>query len=223
MSEEQIDFSELNIAIGQSIEALPQSAGTKEFTEVLVIGGIPGEALIITATPDGIFPKMSEGETVIFKIALADGIALFTAQVLFISDVPAFMVYLDFPVKAKFRRIRNATRVKVTLPVLASNMDNKAMSGCAGRIKDISTTGAGLEMYEPLGEEGHRIVIKGKFNVGDIQRILSIDAVIRLKKQIDPKTIFYGIEFLESDENDLLVLFGFIFNAMSFGKIQKIR
>lgn len=223
MSEEQISFSELNIGIGQSLEALPKSAGTKEFTQVLVIGAIPGEAIIITAMPSGVFPKMSEGETVIFRIALADGIALFSAQVLFISDVPTFMVYLDYPEKVQFRRIRHATRVSVVLPVLASNKDEKSISGIAGRIKDISTTGAGLEMYEHLGLEGNRIVIKGKFNVGDIQRILSIDAIIRMTKKLDEKTIFYGIEFLESDENDLLVLFGFIFNAMSFGKIQKIR
>lgn len=223
MSEEKLDFSELNIAIGQLVDVLPQQSTTKEFSQVVVVGAIPQQALIITAPESGIFPRLEVGEKLVFRLGLADGLAIFAAHVLFISEVPAFMVYVDFPGVVTFKRVRNATRVSVSLPVLVSNISSKQQSGLAGRIIDISTTGAGLEMFDPLGSSGDRIKIKGKFSVGSIQRVLSIDAVIRISKRLSDKVIFYGIEFLESDENDLLVLFGFIFNAMSFGKIKKME
>lgn len=223
MDEEKLEFDELGITIGQMVEALVKGSGTKEFSDVLVIGAIPGEALILTAPPSGVFPKMDEGDKVVIRVKLADGVAIFAAHVLFISDVPMFMVYLDFPSDITFKRIRNATRVSVKLPVLVSNSDEPKYSGVAGRITDISTSGAGLALTEYAGDAGERIVMKGKFTVGNIQRVLSIQAVIRAVNKKSDDLIIYGVEFLEDDENDLLVLFGFIFNAMAFGKIQNIR
>ncbi len=223
MSEEKLEFDELEISIGQTVEVLPKSSEEKAFSDVLLLGAIPGEALIITAPASGIFPKMEEGEKVVMRVKLADGVAIFASSVLFISDVPMYMVYLDFPTDISFKRIRNASRVSVKLPVLVSNVSSPEFCGIAGQITDISTTGAGLALTEYAGENGDEINMKGKFSVGNIQRVLAIRAVIRAtKKKTDALTI-YGVEFLEDDENDLLVLFGFIFNAMAFGKIQNIR
>ncbi|MFL0800576.1 MAG: flagellar brake protein [Agarilytica sp.] len=223
MSAEQLEFDDLHISIGQTVEVLPKNAEDKAFSDVILLGAIPGEALIITAPASGVFPKMEEGEKVVMRIKLADGVAIFASNVLFISDVPMYMVYLDFPTDISFKRIRNASRVSVKLPVLVSNVSSPEFCGIAGQITDISTTGAGLTLTEYAGENGDEINMKGKFSVGNIQRVLAIRAVIRVtKKKTDTLTI-YGVEFLEDDENDLLVLFGFIFNAMAFGKIQTIR
>ncbi len=223
MGEEKLEFDELSITIGQSVEALAKGSGSKEFSEVTVIGAIPGEALIITAPPSGVFPKMSEGEKVVIRVKLADGVAIFATHVLFISDVPMYMVYLDYPTDITFKKIRNATRVSVKLPVLVSNVDEPKYAGVAGRITDISTSGAGLVLTEYAGGAGERITMKGKFAVGNIQRVLAIQGIIRAVNKKSDDMIIYGVEFLEDDENDLLVLFGFIFNAMAFGKIQNIR
>ncbi len=223
MSEEQLEFEELDISIGQTVEVLPKKSGEKVFSDVVLLGAIPGEALIITAPASGVFPKMEEGEKVVMRVKLADGVAIFASSVLFISDVPMYMVYLDFPTDISFKRIRNASRVSVKLPVLVSNVSSPEFCGIAGQITDISTTGAGLALTEYAGENGDEINMKGKFSVGNIQRVLAIRGIIRAtKKKTDTLTI-YGVEFLEDDENDLLVLFGFIFNAMAFGKIQNIR
>ncbi|MFL0811596.1 MAG: flagellar brake protein [Agarilytica sp.] len=222
MSDEKIQFDELALSMGQSVEILPSSTGEKEFSEVLVLGAIPGEAIILGAPASGVFPKLSEGEKIVFRAKMADGLALFASNVLFMNDVPLFMVYIDFPKSIQFKRIRNATRVSVKMPILVSNTDNPKYNTITGRIEDISTLGAGLILSEFAGGEGDILALKGKFTVGKIQRVLSIRAVARKVKKLSDDAVFYGVEFLEEDENDLLVLFGFIFNAMAFGKIQKI-
>tara|TARA_R110000868_G_scaffold168246_2_gene402907 strand:- start:7 stop:678 length:672 start_codon:yes stop_codon:yes gene_type:complete len=223
MSDEKLQFDELGISMGQMVEALPKNDPEKVFSEVVMLGAIPNEALIIAPPPSGLFPKMAEGERVIIRLKLADGVAIFTSTVLFVADVPMFMVYLDFPQEISFKRIRNASRVSVKLPILVSNRNDKQYSGITGQITDISTTGAGLLLSEFAGDKGDELVVKGKFAVGSIRRVLTINGIVRMVKETKSNTLIYGVEFLEEDENDLLVLFGFIFNAMAFGKIQKIR
>lgn len=223
MSDEKLQFDELDVSIGQIVEALPKSCVSKQFTDVMIIGAIPGEAVIISAPPSGVFPKIVEGEALVLRLKMASGVAIMATSVLFISEEPMYMVYLDYPKDVTFKRIRNAARVSVKLPVLVSNIETSEFSCVAGQIVDISTTGASLSLTEYVGAEGEQISMKGKFSVGGIQRILSLRAVIRATEKKSLEQTVYGIEFLADNENDLLVLFGFIFNAMAFGKIQKIR
>lgn len=216
-------FDDLDVKMGQTVQVLPKAATKKEFFDVVLIGVIPGESLILGAPETGIFPKIEEGSQLVFRIMMADGIALFSTVVLYISDMPLFMVYVDYPRDLKFKQVRKASRVSVSLPVLGSNQTTGVQSGVAGRIIDISTAGAGIECYEHLGSIGDEIIMKGKFEVNSIQRLLSVKAVIRARKRVASDSFIYGLEFSGGDEDDLLVLFGYIFNAMAYGKIQRVR
>ncbi len=64
--------------------------------------------------------------------------------------------------------------------------------------------------------------MRGKFDVEGIQRTLLIRGVIRKETQKSADLFGHGFEFSKEDENGLFVLFGFMFNAMAFDKIQKI-
>lgn len=223
MADEKIKFDDIGVTIGQIVEVLAFSSQSKNFSEVIVVGAIPGESLIIAAAKNQEFPIVKEGEKIIFKVKLTNGVAIFATNILFITDIPMDMAYVDIPKDIAFKKIRSAPRVSVSLPVLASGTLSGSPSGVAGKIVDISTTGVGLELFETVGERGDQIMLKGKFSVGGIQRVLSVRAIIRKAKESSKGGFLYGVEILEEDENQLLVLFGFIFNAMVFGKIQKIR
>lgn len=223
MTDAKIKFDDIGVTIGQAVEVLPFSAQSKSFSEAIIVGAIPGESLIIIASKNNELPTMKEGEKIIFKVKLTNGVAIFATNVLFIADIPTIMVYVDIPKDIAFKKIRSAPRVFVSLPVLASGTSSGSPSGVAGKIVDISTTGVGLELFEALGNRGDVISLKGKFTVGSIQRILSVRAIIRKAKESGRGGFLYGVEIIEEDENHLLVLFGFIFNAMVFGNIQKIR
>ncbi|MFT5084072.1 MAG: hypothetical protein ACI9Y1_002124 [Lentisphaeria bacterium] len=216
-------FEDLDIKMGQVVQIMPKHSSEKAFFDVVLVGAIPGESLIMTTSDSGVFPAISAGDAVIFRVMLSDALAVFSCVVLFISEVPMFMVYVDYPKDIKLKQVRKASRVNVSLPVLASNTTTGKQIGVAGRISDISTAGAGVELFEPLGSVNDEVVLKGKFIVGSIRRLLAIKGVIRMEKKKSDKCYVYGVEFREGAEEDLLVLFGFIFNAMTFGKIQKIR
>jgi c-di-GMP-binding flagellar brake protein YcgR len=153
---------------------------------------------------------------------LAGGIALFPSTVLFVGEVPAILVFLDYPRDIKFKQVRGALRVDVTLPVLASNTIDQRFTAVPGKIVDLSVTGARLHMFEELGDVGHEVEVKGKFQIENVQRLLQIRALIRTRS-VKGGVFAYGIEFSGGDEDNLIVLMGFTFHAIAFGHLQVIR
>ena len=217
-----LSFSELNLGFGQKLDLLPKPGEKDVIFACELIGCLPGESIIIGPSESGLLPRMVEGQRVVVRVKLPGGIALFPSIVLFVSEVPTVMVYLDYPRDIKFRQVRGALRVNVSQPVLAYNLSDTQHAAIPGKIVDISTSGARLEMFELLGTKGDKLELKGKFAVGEVERKLSIEATIRMHKQ-EGESHIYGIEFSECEEDKLLVLLGFTFHALAFGKAQTIR
>ncbi len=210
-----VNFSELGLTFGQELFILPDANDKKAMFECVMVGCIPNQCIMVTAPASGLFPKVAEGQRVLIRIKLPSGVALFPTTILFIGEMPTLIVYCDYPRDIKFKLVR-AARVSVVLPILCNNLTMSGKSVITGKIVDISTSGARIDMFEPLGVAGNIVEIKGKFQVGGITRVLSIQSVIRA---IIPtkEGASYGVEFFEKDEDKLLVLLGFIFHCMVFG------
>lgn len=218
MADEKIDFQALEITFGQQLLMHPNPSDKTMVFSCTLIGCLADESLIIGPPSQGVFPPLEEGQKVVIRVFLDSGVALFPTTVLYISDIPALMIYLDFPSAIQFKRLRAAKRVVVAQPVLVSNVDNKSIVGVAGKLLDVSTGGGRVKMFDELGEVGDHIVIKGKFQVHGISRLLTVDACIRKKEGKE-----YGVQFVEQDEDKLIILMGFIFNAMLTGTVDAIH
>jgi c-di-GMP-binding flagellar brake protein YcgR len=219
-----LTFAELDLEFGREVYVIPNPADKDRIYACELVGCLAMQSIIIgPSSSTGAMPRFVDGQRIIVQVKLAGGIALFTTTVLFQSLIPTLMVYLDYPNDVRFKQVRGALRVDVALPVLVFNKTRGDSSAAiVGKIVDISITGAGLELYEPLGDVGDTVQIKGKFQVGTIQRVLSIEARIR-GKGVKSEHFLYGIEFQEGDEDKLIVLMGFTYHAMAFGHIQNIR
>lgn len=218
-----VSFAHLEVKVGQTVQIVPDPANKKELFESTYIGAILGEALILTAPKSGTFSSLKEGQNLAIRILMPDGIAIFSAVVLYMTDIPSFMVYLDIPDTVKYHKIRKAQRVNISMPIFVSGTSENSSRNIDGTIVDISTHGAGLRVKGSAGEVDDVIVVRGKFNVGSIQRLLSFQALIITQTALEDDVNNYGVEFLEDNEDDLLVLFGFIFNALAFGEIQHLH
>lgn len=215
-------FEEMGLNYGKSMSLFCDPTDKNAEYECMLIGCLPGESVIIGPGASGVLPRLEEGQRVFVRAKLNSGVAIFPSIVLFVSEIPTIMVYLDFPEEIKFKRVRSALRVKTTLPVLGNNLDDTRFTTIAGKIVDISVVGAGLEMYEELGRPGQRIEIKGKFKLDFIQRMLTIPAVIRTCGQRDGARL-YGVQFDDVEEDVLLMLFGFTYHEMAFKQIDSVR
>jgi len=221
-TESSPSFEDLNLKLGQIVQIHPNPADPKQRFDCLLVGTLPGESILISAHRKAEFPVLEEGQMVVMRIMSANGVALFQTRVLFISDMPVLIVYLDFPEAIQFRMVRASSRVDIALPVLVYSISHPSRSGVPGRIADISTGGAGIELYDDVGEIGEEVELKGKFEIAGIQRTVRIKATLRSKKEAASGNKSYGISFNEADEDKLLVLFAYIFNSMAFGDVQNI-
>lgn len=224
MSEKQLlTFDQLNLSFGQIVQIHLTPAHNGERYNCQLVGCLPGEAILVTAPPSGQFPLLQPGARVAIRVMGPDGVAIFPTVVLHVSEQPVYLVYLDFPKAVQFRLVRNAQRVDVALPVLVNSRERAGVRSVAGRVVDISLSGAQLKLTDDIGTAGERIELKGKFNVAGIKRVLAIEAIIRKRSAVDADAITYGVEFHERDEEKLLVLFAYIFHAMVVGNPQTIR
>lgn len=223
MIDEKLNFDDLNLKFGQVIQIHPSPGKSPDRFNCILVGCLPNEAVIVTAPESGQFPLLKEGDAIAIRVMSANGVAIFPTLVLHIAEIPVYLVYLDFPKSIQFRMVRNASRVEVALPILVTNLNRHGIRGVAGKIMDISLSGARIGFNQDIATKGDVVEIKGKFDVAGIRRTLSIQALTRSKKPIDKGYIEYGVEFREQDEEKLLVLFGYIFNAMAFGKAKKIE
>lgn len=212
-----VSFSELELGFGYELFLIPDLNNKQQLFDCVLAGCIPEECLMVTAPASGLFPRVDCGQRVLVRIRLPSGVALFPTTILFISETPTLIVYLDYPRDIKFKRVR-AARVFVSLPVLMNSQSDESIFGVAGKIVDVSTSGARIEATERLGSVGDIIEVKGKFQVGNMVRMLSINCIIRAEKT--PKT--YGVEFCEQNEEKLLVLLGFIYQSMAFNHAQAV-
>lgn len=218
MADEELTFDALDLRFGHQLLIHPNPADKTQVFNASLVGCLADESLIISPPANGIFSEVREGQKIAIRVFLDSGVALFMSTVLYISEIPAVMIYIDFPRDIKFKRLRSARRVYVALPIIATNLDNPAYASVAGRLVDVSTGGGQLEMAGPLGAENDRIEIKGKFPIQGIVRLLTVSACIR---QCNKNS--YGVQFVEQDEEKLIVLMGFIFNAMLTGTVNSIR
>ncbi|MEY4589360.1 MAG: hypothetical protein RL497_1436 [Pseudomonadota bacterium] len=212
-----VSFSELDISFGHELFLIPDLNNKQQLFECVLVGCIADASLMVSAPASGLFPRIACGQPVLVRIRLSSGVALFPSTVLFISETPTLIVYLDYPRDIKFKRVR-AARVFVALPIVAANLTHAAISAVSGNIVDVSTSGARIETQEVLGNLGDLVEINGRFQVGGIARILTIQCVIRSEKTDKS----YGVEFFEQSEDKLLVLLGFIFQALAFNPTQPV-
>ncbi|WP_045827045.1 flagellar brake protein [Teredinibacter turnerae] len=223
MTEEtHLHFDQLNLKFGQRLQLLPNPAEPGERYESLLLGCLPGETVMITPPPDGEYPLLSEGQRVVIRVTTSGGVALFPSQILHIAEVPLYILYLDFPSAIKYRQVRVAARVNVSLPVLLSNLTSGQLGPIAGRASDISLGGAKVVFDQRVGDIGDEVELKGKFEIAQIKRILSVSAQIRTEKQT-PQGYEYGIQFFEQEEDKQLVLFGFIYSALAMSDANKLE
>lgn len=212
-------FEDLKLGYGYPLQLQVQVEGEVQRATSKLIGCVPDQGLLI-APPRG-KARLRGGQKVVVRIMVGNGICLFPALIQSVVTQPMPMMQLSYPKQINFKEIRGATRVDVKVPIQALNMSSLPEKSSEGVIADISTSGARLEVSEPVGDVGDELLLKGIVNVGPIQRELDIHGVIRSRIERSTREIeenlpaVYGIEFTESDEDKLLLLYAFVYSELA--------
>jgi len=219
-----MDFKDIKLSVGESIQLQNPADDSKDRIFVKLVGYREGKSIIVTAPRiAGNEIQVKKGHKFIVRLFSVKTVYAFSVAVLDTKRTPYPYMHLTYPHQVESVVVRNAQRVSVELIVSVQNEDpDKALEEAVpAKLADISTGGAKLSTNEAIGEVGDDISISAKFKVGGVDQYVQILAIIRRTEVQEAQTegskdqYVYGLEFRFVEENERLVLHGFVYEQLS--------
>ncbi len=219
-------FEDFNVGNGYQMQLqVTNSAGQHQRLACELIGCLPGQTILLTQPNFRGRPvRLRSGQKVVGRIMIANGICVFSSAVETLSTSPYPVLHISYPNNVSFKEIRGATRVDVSLPIEVVNTSSLHGTEAQGRMGDISTTGARLELAGEAGEIGDEIRIRGQVDIAGIEREMTIKAVLRARiertthESNEAFPAIYGVEFVDKSEDRRLLLYSYVFYQIAKNK-----
>lgn len=201
-------FAEMRLKVGDQIHLEPPRGFPGGRATVMLLGWREGQSVVVT-TPqnDAGRPVLQEGELVLLRAFTGKSAFAFRASVLKAVYLPFPCVHLSFPDKVESVEVRSSPRCRLRLPA-AITAGGKATS--QGNILNIGTTGALIEIVEPLGQDEGLIRIAFSLELHGVPVSLDLRAQVCGTKSATARDGTprhqYGVEFKNLQPNDRLIL-----------------
>lgn len=215
-------FKELKLNVGDPIRLESVSAKTRY--PVKLIGYLDGQSIIVTVPRiNGKEFLIKEGTSLRVRM-IADNYACgFQTKVLTYQASPYLHFHLEYPEKLEAVAVRQASRVKLALPVSIDEVDKGELIGEWPRkeiLVDVSNTGARIQCSEGLAPVGADLNIKFTVSVDGISRDLSVRSVVRnIAEVCDPdrgEVFQYGLQFQPLSDDDRVYICGYVYEQMLY-------
>jgi c-di-GMP-binding flagellar brake protein YcgR len=217
------EFDDIRLKVGDKLQIKANTthkktfsgSSTSDYYTAHVIGYVPEKTLIIylPETNRTASNPFLEGEQILVRFFNGQCIFSFNVFVEHVAKLPFKHIHLSFPKHISGQTIRKSIRIK-------SNIETKIAlnnQSYAGKITNLSTTGAEITIRADLGEIGNVIDIAFDINLEDKIVSLSPRAIIRSSFQFDKNEIgvlLYGIEFTRLTPDQSLALRSYIYKEM---------
>ncbi len=209
----------LRLSVGDTLQLQPIDNPVR-YT-VRVIGYLPGQSLVVT-TPrkDGNVLLIREGQTFAARMLVKDRVCGFTTSVLKVNARPYPYLHLSYPEAMESVVVRKAPRARTY--AIASARNRASDTYLAGRLVDMSVTGARLSCSSKLGELGEEVELVVQVQVGELEESLLLTAVIRNEQRealADDTSVLnpyqYGLEFRSVTDRDALALYAYVYSRLA--------
>lgn len=187
-----------------------------------LIGYLPGKSLVVTSPRvEGKLCKLNEGRVITVRMLSGNTVLGFDSKVIYSARTPYPHIHLACPFSTGKILVRKAQRIKseIIVSVLGESTEICAVKPISAVTYDISTSGAMLEAKDELGQVGDLLTLKTRINLGGNSEYLTIPATLKNirfdKNPVSGRSLYYhGVEFQILEQQDNIVLHGFIFEKM---------
>ncbi len=215
-------FEDMNLTYGCPLQLQSSnSAGQPERFSCRLIGCLPGRSILLSVPKvGGKLIRFRSGQKIVTRLMVDNGIGIFASVVETQTADPYPILHIAYPENVSFKGIRGATRVAIRVPVAIVNLTTESDNIRPGAIIDISISGARIEVVGKVGEIGNSLQLSLKVNIAGITRDLSVESIIRSRVEPEPKVggqeeaVTYGIQFTESNEDRLLLLYAYVYSQI---------
>ena len=215
-------FEDIKLAYGFPLQIQTTGVtGQPERYSCRLIGCLPGRSILLSVPKAaGKLVRFRVGQKIVTRLMVDNGIVVFATLVETQTLDPYPILHVAYPEVVSFKGIRGATRVVVEKPVTVMNLTHPEIEAMSGLMVDISISGGRIELHHSVGEIGNTIQLDMEVKVGNISRILSLEAIIRSRVEPDQKsdysheTMVYGLQFVETNEDRLLLLYAYVYTQI---------
>lgn len=218
MGDEKVDFK---VKLGDHIQLQFIPEDGRERMGAKVIGHAPGKSLIISAPQaSGGMPILREGQYFVIRMLQGSKVLGFESSVLKYATVPYPHVHLSQPKSVESIVVRGSRRVNTQLVV--SVLKDGSDKPLSASMLNTSVSGTLLQTDSPIGGLNEKLSISVELTVAGFQKYIRITGIIRNVSAPEDQTaqgnnneeqdkIFrYGLEFIDLDEEDQLILHGYV-------------
>ena len=220
MAENNKNNLDLKHSIGDTVQLQFIPGNEDDRYYVKLIGFLDGKSIVVTTPRDhGSSLRINNDQEFVVRLISGNAAKGFNATTIHTASRPYPHLHLTFPEKLESTTVRKAERVDCKLIVSVQNEeDGKAFpEGKSAAMKNLSTAGAQLSSNDPIGDTGEKISITCKVTVAQFEQYLNITGIIRRiseKEDSEVGQYEHGIEFTIPNDNDKLLLHGFIYEQM---------
>lgn len=221
--EKAYSFADMRLRVGDRLQIEPPAAVSAERHMCKVIGWLDNLSLLVT-TPmvNGLRVPLRDNDKVVARIFANQNAFAFDTDVMRAVKIPFDHLHLTFPTRIQGAVIRKSPRIKMRIISTVSplppdsNTPQESASRFSAIMLNVSADGALIQAKQPLAEKNGRIRLAFRVNLHDVDAMLTVTAVVRSLFAEEGKVgaICHGVQFLEMESNDRLILQSMIYQKM---------
>lgn len=217
---EEISFSSIRLAVGDPLQMQPVTDDHQRYY-VSLIGYVEKRSILVTApVVDGHVQLIREGQPFVLRVFSGRNAYAFDASVLKSCGTPFPYLHLGYPKSVQGIPVRSEQRVKVNLIGAVPEVEGKPLrQPLACVVVDLSLSGAMIAAPRRLAETGQRFKLSVRVTANHAPVYVALPCVLRNLRETPGQdgagTILnHGVQFVEVEDKDQLLLENFIFRAM---------
>lgn len=220
MEPENISFASIHLGVGDALQMQPLAEDHLRYY-VSLIGYVEKRSVLVTAPViEGHVQLIREGQPFVLRAFSGRNAYAFDASVLKSCAAPYPYLHLSYPKSVQALPVRSEQRIRVNLIGAIPEIEEVAQTvPLACLVVDLSLSGAMVNAPRRLAEVGHRFKLSLRATVNNAPVYIALPCLVRnLREAPAPdgrgNVMHHGVQFLEIQDKDRLLLENFIFRAM---------
>jgi len=200
----------LQIQIGDNVEHRypAKFIGINPLSSIIVSAPMTGQDKILF---------VREGQNVTLRFVVKNVVSGFSTRVMLTRGQPYPYLHLEIPKEVQTVEVRKEIRVEtdISMTVLNKTSNSPAMTA---KMTNLSFSGGRVESQQKIAAMNDVINVTMPLTIGKVEKLITIDCLVSyLKEDNADSHPVYGVSFEQIDEDDGLILRGFIYQEILIG------
>lgn len=220
-AESRFAFQDMRLRVGDRIQLQPPAAIGTERHIVRLLGYLDNASLMVTAPmSNGMRVPLREHDKIVARVFSSQKAFGFDCTVVRVCKMPYDYLHLSFPDVIQGAVIRKSPRIKTRIIASIARPDADKDERHSGVIINLSADGALVKTRQPLADKSQQIVMSFRVILHNMEAYLTTKAVVRNvfmdddKENSEPLRHHHGIQFLDLQPNDSVILQSLIYQQM---------